>query len=285
MSFDEDVDDRNLLFSQLQGIEDRRSSKVVVAMALESTYLKVALAAHEMGMLSGWAWLGLDTVPLAANYAPENERAKVDVFFNGWIYFEPHFGADRDFFDRVHNATQSDFPTLFNESIFPNPYAASMYDAIILFATVANQQRWRPEQGGRAFLNQSSGNLSFQGATGLVQLDTNGDSLLSYQAVNLVLQNGALQRIAVGVSTAGTQSYSSNGIPVIWPGGLLSLPTDAAVGFDTTWILVGAGVSAVVVVAGVTILVRKRHAHLQAIMMQLFTEASPVSHSIPSTLQ
>ena len=67
MSFDEDDDDRHSLLSQLQGIENRRSSKVVVAMALESTYLKIALAAHEIGMLSGWAWLGLDTVPLAAN--------------------------------------------------------------------------------------------------------------------------------------------------------------------------------------------------------------------------
>ena len=195
--------------------------------------------------------------------------------------FEPHVSAGRDFFHRVHNATRVDFPTMFDESVFPNPYAAAMYDAIILFAIVANQQRWRPEQGGRAFLNQSSGNLSFQGATGLVQLDANGDALLSYQAVNLVLKNGALQRIAVGVSTAGTQSYSSNGIPIIWPGGLLSVPADAAVavadGFDTTWILIGGGVSAVVVVAGVTILVRKRHAHLQAIMMQLFTEVSPVS--------
>jgi hypothetical protein len=59
------------------------------------------------------------------------------------------------------------------------------------------------------------------------------------------------------------------------------MPADAAVavsdGFDTTWILVGAGVSAVVVVAGVTILVRKRHAHLQAIMLQLFTEVPPAS--------
>jgi hypothetical protein len=159
-----------------------------------------------------------------------------------------------------------------------------MYDAIILFAIVANQQRWWPEQGGRAFLNRSSGNLSFHGATGLVQLDANGDALLSYRAVNLVLKNGALQRIAVGVSMAGAQSYSSNGIPIIWPGGLLSMPADAAVavsdGFDTTWILVGAGVSAVVVVAGVTILVRKRHAHLQAIMLQLFTEVSPESPSI-----
>jgi len=281
MSFDEEVDaDDQSLVSQLQGIEDRRSSKVVVAMALESTYWKIALAAHERGMERGWAWLGLDTVDESATYASPEERATVDLAFNGWIYFEPHVSAGPDFFDRVHNATRFDFPTLLDESAFSaSPYAVAMYDAIILFATVANRRpSWRPEQGGRAFLNQSSGNVSFVGATGLVtELDANGDALLSYQAINLVLKNGALRPIAVGVSTAGTQSYSSNGIPIIWPGGLLSVPADAAVAFDTTWILVGAGVSAVVVVAGVTILVRKRHAHLQAIMLQLFTEVSHVS--------
>ncbi len=289
MSFDEEVDaDDQSLVSQLQGIEDRRSSKVVVAMALESTYWKIALAAHERGMARGWAWLGLDTVDESATYAFPEKRATVDLAFNGWIYFEPHVSAGLDFFDRVHNATRFDFPTVLDESAFSaSPYAVAMYDAIILFATVANQQRWRPEQGGTAFLNQSSGNVSFVGATGLVtELDANGDSLLSYQAINLVLKNGALQPIAVGMSTAGTQSYLSNGIPIIWPGGLLSGPADAAVAVAdgyTKWILIGGGVSAVVVVAGVTVLVRKRHAHLQAIMLQLFTEVSPVPSRIPLT--
>jgi hypothetical protein len=51
--------------------------------------------------------------------------------------------------------------------------------------------------------------------------------------------------------------------------------------FRSTWILVGASVSAVTVVAGVTILVRKRHAHLQAIMLQLFTEVSLASPASP----
>ncbi len=58
------------------------------------------------------------------------------------------------------------------------------------------------------------------------------------------------------------------------------MPADAAVavadGVDTTWILVGAGVSAVVVVAGLTIVVRKRHAHLQAILLMLFTEVPTI---------
>jgi hypothetical protein len=283
MSFDEDVDDGT---EQLKAIQELRSSKVVVAMALETTYWKVALAAQARGLVSGWAWIGLDTVDESAKYAPPEVGAKADLAFNGWIYFEPHVTAGRDFFHRVHKNTRVDFPTLFDESVLPtSPYTVAMYDAITLMATVVNQHMWLPDQGGRTFLNQSSENVSFEGATGLVKLDANGDSLLSYQAVNLVLENGALRGAVVGVFGASTQSYSSNGLAIIWPGGLLSVPVDAAVAFDTTWILVGAGVSAVVVVAGVTILVRKRQAHLQAIMLQLFTEVSPVSPVSPRFLQ
>jgi hypothetical protein len=46
-------------------------------------------------------------------------------------------------------------------------------------------------------------------------------------------------------------------------------------GLSTSWILAGAAGAAVVVIGGTTVVVRKRHAHLQAIMMLLFTEASP----------
>ncbi len=46
-------------------------------------------------------------------------------------------------------------------------------------------------------------------------------------------------------------------------------------GLDTNVIMAGAGASAVVVVVGSVLLVRKRHAHLQAIMAMLFTEVSP----------
>jgi hypothetical protein len=46
-------------------------------------------------------------------------------------------------------------------------------------------------------------------------------------------------------------------------------------GLDSNVIMAGAGAVAVVVVVGSVSLVRKRHAHLQAIMAMLFTEVSP----------
>jgi hypothetical protein len=151
-SMDEDMEDGRLS-SQLQAIEDLRSSKVVVAIAFEATYLKIALAVRARGMVSGWAYLGLDTVPLAANYALREKRLDASLAFDGWVYFEPHFLAGQDFFDRVHNATQFDFPKLFDKDVLPNRYPAAMFDAIILFATVASKQSWRPDLGGKAFLN------------------------------------------------------------------------------------------------------------------------------------
>ena len=154
MSFDEDVDVVTLSH-KLEAIQDLRKSKVVLALALESTYWKIALAAHARGMLHGWAWIGLDTVAVSADYAPTDKRAVIDVAFNGWLFFEPWVFAGPDFFDRVHNATRSDFPTLFNDTILPSRYAAAMYDAITLLAKVAYHRSWTPDQGGRAFLNHS----------------------------------------------------------------------------------------------------------------------------------
>ena len=46
-------------------------------------------------------------------------------------------------------------------------------------------------------------------------------------------------------------------------------------GLSTNAVMAGAGAAAVVVVGGSVFLVHKRHAHLQAIMVMLFTEVSP----------
>jgi hypothetical protein len=260
------------LFKLLQTIQDLRKSKVVIAFVRDSTYWKVALAAHAKGMVSGYAWIGLN-MDASTEYAPDDQRANANLAFNGWVYFKPHVSASRDFFDRVHNATRFDFPTLFDENVFPSPYAASIYDAITLFATVANEQGWLPEQGGRAFIDQSIGNMSFQGATGSVKLDKNGDALLSSQAVNLVLTNGTLQHLGIGDFLAETRSYSSNGIAIVWPGGVYVVPAEAvAESFSTLWVLVGSGSAAFFLVGGVVVVLRRRQMYLQAIFRMLVTE-------------
>ena len=55
-------------------------------------------------------------------------------------------------------------------------------------------------------------------------------------------------------------------------------------GLNTTWILVGASITAVAVVFGLALVVRKRHAHLQAIMLMLVTEMGMLVLSICAAL-
>jgi hypothetical protein len=52
-------------------------------------------------------------------------------------------------------------------------------------------------------------------------------------------------------------------------------------GLSTTWVLVGAGITSVVVIGVMVIVVRKGRAYLQAIMAMLFTEVSLSLHRKP----
>ena len=49
-------------------------------------------------------------------------------------------------------------------------------------------------------------------------------------------------------------------------------------GLSTIWIMAGAGGSAILVLGGLVVLARKRHAHLQAIMVMLFTEVRAIQY-------
>ena len=55
---------------------------------------------------------------------------------------------------------------------------------------------------------------------------------------------------------------------------------DTAQGFDTVWLLVGAGVTAVVVVSGLGVLILRRRAQLHAILTMLLTETGMLVLSI-----
>ncbi len=52
-------------------------------------------------------------------------------------------------------------------------------------------------------------------------------------------------------------------------------------GLSTSWILGGAGTASVVVIGSMVVVVRKRHAHLQAIMVMLFTEVCDPTGALP----
>jgi hypothetical protein len=252
-------------------------------------YRAIAAEARKLELSQGWAWMGIDMVRGAENGVKGQDLAVAQAALHGWIYFKPSSAASQEFFDRVKAASIADFGQQLGDDESTNLYAANLYDAVMLFASTAGKHLEELSNG--KLMVQAMMNASFDGKTGRVELDESGDMKESISTMNYVHESGVMCSRRIGFYDALSRRYAPvhNGT-VVWPGNVHAVPADIAAsptdqGFDTVWLLVGAAVSAVVVVAGVTILVRKSYAHLQAIMLQLFTEVSLASPASPRFLQ
>ncbi len=257
--------------------------RVVLAMADSRDVLAMALAAKDRGMMtSGWAWLGLDTVAGAETFgidllgSPGDLKAAMD----GWVFFEPSNTAPTAFFERVREETREHFPQQqldSNNISLSTAFAANMYDAVLLYAQAARSTVSRQSDPGSVI--RAMMRTSFDGMTGRVELDERGDMKESIRVMNYFLRlDGSMGQKQVGLFDAVGGGYSTppNGT-VVWPGGVVMLPSDFAASasdnaFNTTWLLFGAGCAAAVFMGGLVAFVRRRHAHLQAILALLFTE-------------
>jgi hypothetical protein len=270
--------------------------RVVFVMAFGPDVLRVALAAKKRGMLvQGWAWLGLDTVAGADASGidrPESPEA-AKAAMQAWVYFEPYNAAPAAFFARARAATRANFPQQFDDDAqldaLATPFAAKMYDAVMLYAMAVGSSSSRRLSGRH--LAQVMMNMSFDGMSGRVELDEHGDLEESISAMNYVAQSGGTMRgRRIGVYDAPSRRYSPvQNDTVVWPGNVHAVPADMAAsstahGFDTVWLLLGAGATAVVVVSGLVVLIRRRHAHLQAVLMMLLTETGMLVLSISMAL-
>jgi hypothetical protein len=236
-------------------------------------------------VVQGWAWLGLDTVAGAEvsgiDDLKSTEAAKAAM--HGWVYFVPHNAAPAAFFDQVVAATRTNFPdqsgSVAQRDFRWTPFAANMYDAVMLYAMAVGSDS---NLNGRSVVLAMM-SVSFDGMTGRVELDTSGDMKESISVMNYVLESdGAMRGRPIGVYDSLNSRYSTlANNTMVWPGNVHSIPADMAAssieqGFDTVWLLVGAGVAAVVVVSGLAVLVQRKRAQLQAILVMLFTEVTTI---------
>jgi hypothetical protein len=108
----------------------------------------------------------------------------------------------------------------------------------------------------------------------------------SIRAMNYVVEsNGAMRGRQIGVCDWLSPRFSplvNN--TVVWPGGVQELPSDSAVtpapqGFSTSWLLAGAFATALVVMIGLVMLVRRKKALLQGILLMLLTEVGQLVFS------
>jgi hypothetical protein len=255
--------------------------RFVMVYAFGPDYQAIAVEAQKLEMSQGWAWMGIDMVSSAVLGTKGQELAVAQAALHGWIYFEPSSAASREFFDRVKAASIADFGQNVSDDESTSLYAANLYDAVMLFASTAGKH---PSElsNGRLMVGAMM-NASFDGKTGRVELDESGDMKESISVVNFVLaSDGAMHGRRIGVYDALSSRYSPvRNSTVVWPGNSHAIPADMSAlpteeGFDTQWVLVGAVTSSVIVVSGLALLVRRRHAHLQAILVMLFTEVPTI---------
>jgi hypothetical protein len=213
------------------------------------------------------------------------DLAVLQAALHGWIYFEPSSAASREFFDRVKAASIADFGQQLGDDDSSNLYAANLYDAVMLFASAAGKHLKELSNG--KLMVQAMMNASFDGKTGRVELDEQGDLKESISTMNYVVQSGGpMLGRRIGVYDAPSRRYSPvQNVTVVWPGNVHVVPADMAAssteqGFNTVWLLVGAGATAAVVVSGLVVLIRRRRAQLQAVLTMLLTETGMLVLSI-----
>jgi hypothetical protein len=248
-------------------------------------YLALAVGARKLEMVKGWAWMGLDLVSGAEQSARGAALASAQEALVGWICFAPHSAADGTFFDRVEAASTADLRRHVRNTTRANSYAANLYDAVMLYAMVAGAHLGkRPDA---ELIAQTLKNTSFEGMTGRVDLDGNGDMTESIQTMNFVIgPDGAVHGRPMGIYDAVSGRYSPLlNYTVVWPGGMDAAPTDIpqtnlnetiARRFNTVWLFVGAMVAAALLMGGLILLIWKKQAKLQAILMMLFAETSEI---------
>ena len=161
--------------------EIRRSNvRVVIALACSSDTMTLALAARKLGMTSrGWAWIG-DVTVIGAEQADMItsdaliENAKDAL--HGWIYlavFKKSSAIIDEFYEQVKDYGRRDFNLSKDVTARDiDAFAASLYDAVFLFAHAATRMlsEGGDVQDGKLMV-QTMHNISFDGIQGAVALD------------------------------------------------------------------------------------------------------------------
>jgi hypothetical protein len=129
-------------------------------------------------------------------------------------------------------------------------------------------------------------NISFDGMTGRVELDENGDLKETIQARNYLRANDSMVSVQIGVYYPVLQKYAPNPVPVRWPGDTTDLPVALVVITSedkdhTTQIALGASAAgSSVLIIGTVWYVKKRSTALRAILAMVLTEIVRLSITV-----
>ena len=199
--------------------EIRRSGiRIVVVLAYDADAQTVASLAHREGMGAGFAWV-----------LPRSEVLLVPDLL-GWLWFRTFLPSDMDSFAKqVSRHSKSYFDITVRPDSVDLTYSAALYTAIMLYAHAAtNVMLEGGELQDAQAVTAAVRNTTVQGVGGtVVELNSNGDGIVSYEVMNYVLKEGdVMSSVPVGMFNSTLGQYKAYEPPVVWPGNTLEVPVD-----------------------------------------------------------
>ncbi|XP_063548181.1 atrial natriuretic peptide receptor 1-like isoform X1 [Cydia strobilella] len=227
------------------------STRIVVLCANPGTVREIMLAADELNMVSSGEYVFFN-IELFSNLASasskqpwkvegdtdeRNERAR-RAYSAVLTVTSPAPEKEEylEFSDQVKELAAKKYNYTFGKDEVVSTFVAAFYDAVLLYALALNDTlKQSPEPRGRldgkAVIN-NMWNRSFQGITGEVIIDSNGDRVASYSLLDMDPNTSKFQVVATYVAANKSLQFHPDR-PIHWAGGSTDPPRDTPVcGFD-----------------------------------------------------
>ena len=234
--------ERNQFNTMESAVTNIRNSgvNIIVAVVFEADGAALAYEANRQGLIGeNYVWITTDaltTESVTVDATTDQDLAR--QLMNGWLNFyaspsgSDGFSRFTDAWAQETDATCanenfniSEFPDVFGTVPSPEHTGAFAYDCMVALAAAMHAAG--PTATGEEVYAHFK-NVTFEGATGIVAFDDNGDRLAS--TVRFVLDNWvdtgtALTNTAVGAFTI-SDGLSLTSTAITWPGGSSTVPTD-----------------------------------------------------------
>ena len=223
-------------FGQLTGYQSiiLVQVRIVIVLLTSVDYRKFVLALPLHGLV-GLAWIAVNG--LASVVSTSDPTPELAARLRGWIFAQPFVIRDASysaFLKRVGERTQLDFnKTMTGRSV--TNWAGPLYDAVLLYSHAATAVI----NAGGSFVNgtlvmEAMRKTTFDGVTGTVALDKNGDRLESYEFRSVIpnTEKGGAHsssQLLLLYNSASGEYTMSDSVPQIWPGATNETPIDLTV--------------------------------------------------------
>ncbi|CAG9793364.1 unnamed protein product [Diatraea saccharalis] len=287
-------DEKNVTTSMLKKFLQKLSSntRIVVVCANPNTVREIMLAADELNMVSSGEYVFFN-IELFSNLASasskepwkvandtdeRNERARRAYSAVLTVTSPaPEKKEYLEFSDQVKELAARKYNYTFEKGEVVSTFVAAFYDAVLLYALALNATLEQTNNTSGSLdgvaLIRNMWNRTFQGITGEVVIDDNGDRVASYSLLDMNPVTSKFEVVATYVAANSSLQFIPDR-PIHWAGGRTTPPPDTPeCGFDGTlcpdnsipvYAILSIVLSSVVVVLAVLSVFIYRHYKLEA---------------------